>query len=492
MNTILVATIGTRDLMYQTTSGLWYNIGDDQMQEGEIIGEQAEVLADLNLGQTTFRALTQYFYEHLETYRPRLKPVILGQLLADQAPTLGQVYLIGTDQGLTVPQRKKDSVFACELIKDWLAQTYQVPADVITLGTAGENPSNFEQMFRWWQRVWRDTIQPQPEQPILLCLKGCVAQTAEAARIAGLSAHGDRIQFFDFIQTTEINRQGRPSPYSGPLLGTNYLWDRAQQQALQMLDRYDYAGVYNLLTPYMQQNTAGFGAVPTWLEAGMAWNQGELQTFLQRAKSTLPPAAQKQGQQWWWMAYEQAQLATIRLEQKYTAEALLHSARAVEGLMWEWAITQLPDYVQPRAAEYPILRPGVRALSPQLQAAYDKTQTQFPHREVQMRTRERRLLLEAVLPATAQSPDFAAFWNDVQTARNRLSHRLGGISEKEVLQAWGQDIRTPPQWQQRLLSCLNIISGQSFKTLAQASLFTQVHDRVKARVTTYQPQMPVA
>jgi hypothetical protein len=38
MKATLVATIGTRDLMFQIKSGLWYNVGDDRMQDGEIIG----------------------------------------------------------------------------------------------------------------------------------------------------------------------------------------------------------------------------------------------------------------------------------------------------------------------------------------------------------------------------------------------------------------------------------------------------------------------
>jgi hypothetical protein len=46
MKSVLIATIGTRDLMFQIASGEWFNVGDDQMQL-EIIGEQAEVISDL-------------------------------------------------------------------------------------------------------------------------------------------------------------------------------------------------------------------------------------------------------------------------------------------------------------------------------------------------------------------------------------------------------------------------------------------------------------
>ena len=56
MKAVLVATIGTRDLMFQISSGLWYNVGDDRMQDGNIIGEQAEVISDLNLATITYHS----------------------------------------------------------------------------------------------------------------------------------------------------------------------------------------------------------------------------------------------------------------------------------------------------------------------------------------------------------------------------------------------------------------------------------------------------
>ncbi|MFZ4678303.1 MAG: hypothetical protein ACOYM4_21875 [Nodosilinea sp.] len=51
--------------------------------------------------------------------------------------------------------------------------------------------------------------------------------------------------------------------------------------------------------------------MPVWIKAGVDWHQGEFKTFFQRVKSILAPAQQRQGQTWWWMAYEQAQLAQV-------------------------------------------------------------------------------------------------------------------------------------------------------------------------------------
>ena len=53
MTAILVATIGTRDLMFQISSGLWYSIGDFK--------ERIQVIDDLGLDkEITHRDLTKY------------------------------------------------------------------------------------------------------------------------------------------------------------------------------------------------------------------------------------------------------------------------------------------------------------------------------------------------------------------------------------------------------------------------------------------------
>ena len=160
MKAVLIATIGTRDLMFQIASGAWYNIGDDRMQNGDIIGEQAEVISDLALGVITFRDLTKHLQDHIRTYLERIKPVIIGQLLTEKASDIERVYLIATDQKPEVREREKDTLYAASLIKDWIVNQFDHISDnaveIITLGSDGTNPSNFEQMFHWWRQTWRE------------------------------------------------------------------------------------------------------------------------------------------------------------------------------------------------------------------------------------------------------------------------------------------------------------------------------------------------
>lgn len=484
MKNILIATIGTRDLMFQISSGLWYNVGDDRMQDGEIIGEQAEVISDLGFGQTSFRDLTAYLMQNLALYRDRIKPVILGKLLNEKAAQLSQIYLIGTDQNLEVGERRRDTLYSCNLIKAWVEHQHQIPVEIVYLGQDGTNPANFDMMFRWWQHAWRNKIVVGANQDLWLCLKGGVGQASESGRISGLSIHGDRIKFFEFQQNVKQNQKGLPSDYSGPFLGTNYLWDRTQQQALRLLDRFDYAGVEELLSPYFKQDTAGFSNLPTLIKAGIVWNQGEFDSFFNWAKQALSPSEQKRGQMWWWMAYEQAQLGAVRLEQKNTAEAMLHSFRAVEGALWKWAIARFPNSVQDVPNKFSLLLPSILDDYPCLETRYEKWRGTY--QSAQLRGEVLQELLTAAIPQTT-GQDFQSFWaKDCRDMRNALSHRLGGLSQKEVLEAWGEDINTPAQWEARILNCLNLLTGQSFKTLEKASLFRVIHMQVKSAIEAYE------
>jgi len=486
MNATLIATIGTRDLMFQTQSGDWYNIGDDQLR-GTFIGEQAEVLADLGQDLLTFRALTQFLVEHLDEYRSRIRPVITGQLLHDRAADIDQVYLIGTDQPETVSQRNKDTLYACELLRDWLAHQHpHINAEIVLLGRDGTNPSDFEAMFRWWQHIWPTLVDAQSTAPIWLCIKGGVGQTSESGRISGLSRYGDRIQFFEFQQRRDQNRQGIPSDYTGPFAGTYYLWNRTQQQALKLLERYDYAGAADVLQPYILQDTEGFGAVPIWLQAGMAWNRGEFHTFFQKLKSVGATSGQPE-QPPWWMAYEQAQLAVIRLYQENTAEAMLHSFRAIEGVIWLWLETTIPEHLAHPAQRYPQLLDSILEDYPALTNKFENRQGEHLT-SINLNGYVQQAVLEAALPQTAQSVDLRNFWSpDNRNQRNVLSHRLGGLSARELFAAWGRDIRNHEHWQRRMVNCLNLISGRSVKSLAQASLLMPMQRQLQAAIATYEP-----
>ncbi len=488
MKSILVATLGTRDLMFQVTNGDWYNIGDDRMK-GDILGEQIEVVSDLALTEkSSFREISQYLWENIEYYGDQVKPVILGKLLEDKINDLEKVYLVVTDQNETVKEREKDTLYSGELIKYWLNKlNSDLVVNILYIGRNDENPSNFEKMFRWWQQVWKENIKPQPDQPILLCLKGGVGQASEASRISGLSSYGNDIKFYEFIPTPYNNQKGISSDYTGPFLGTNYLWDRTRQQALQLLERYDYAGLQNLVKPYYEQNKQKWKETYALIKSGVSWNQGEFEDFFQVAFFSFNNQQKEQHQQYWWMAYEQAYTAVVRLKQKNTTEAMLHSFRAVEGLIYECLKHEFKDYMVNSEYTYSSLQSSVLNKYPALKELFVNNGNPVPEIKLDSRTQQR--LIEKYIALTSPQANFRDLkaWGseELRNHRNRLSHKLGGISEGELYQAWGKDTYNQKDWEKRILNCLNLITENKFNYLWQGSLFASIHQRVLTAIKNY-------
>jgi hypothetical protein len=308
---------------------------------------------ELKLEKSDFRLLSEYLLENWEYYQEQLQPIILGKLLQDEHKHLKQIYLVATDQAELVKYRDKDTLYAAQIIKLWIENHYKVPTKVILQGAEGGNPADFEAMFHWWKQTWQHIAASQEEgMPILLCVKGGVGAFSEAGRVTALSRFGEDTLFYDFIKDDEANCQGKPSEYTIPFKGTNYLWDRKQREALALLQRYDYEAVGRTLKSYYREadasdpNSQLILRVKRLVEAATKWNQGDFQGFVE----ALGEFAITRSRQWWWTSYEAAYLGATRFKQGNTVEALFHTFRAVEGLMCEWAIYTFPDDVVLRDA----------------------------------------------------------------------------------------------------------------------------------------------
>ena len=473
----LIATIGTRDLMYQIKSGEWYNAGDDRMQDGKIIGEQAEVLIDLDQGSMTFRDLTTHLWQNYDRYSDKIRPVILGGLLEAEIANINQVYLIGTDQDESIQYRLKDTIYACELLKIWL-QTLKpnLSVTIVPLGRDGTNPSDFEQMFQWWTKAWQEQIKIPDHEDIWMCLKGGVGQSSESGRISGLSRYGDRIKFFEFDQTPTQNQQGIPSRYRGPFLGKNYLWDRTRQQAIRSLDRYDYVGLKDLLKSYDSDLK-----LSPLLDAGIKWNQGRFDEFFELAKPQLNLQQRQQTDTFWWQAYEEMYLAVVRLTQDNTIESFLHSYRALEALIISWIRHHYPTIVTVPNQGYAKL---IRHSTLQ-EFNHNKRISQLfeANEKIDLHNYARKTILEVSNPSFSQSQDLQCLWSTANDLRNKLSHQIVGLSANEMFTAWKVEDQT--KWQERMLACLNLLSQQKFKYLWQPSLFASIHHHVKNQIKPY-------
>lgn len=479
---VLVATIGTRDLMFQVDSDTWYNIGNDR-QNDDIISEQNQVTEALQIDWNeykSFRNLTQYLLDNIEYYLTQIKPVILGKLLEDYQDKIESVYLVVTNQKEGIKEREKDTINAGYLIKHWLHHLNpEIKVEIITLGENNENPSDFEQMFQWWQKVWQNQIIVKKDQPLWVCLKGGVGQTAEASRISALSKYGEQVQFYEFTQNYKANLQGIGSDYSQPFLGVNYLWDRTQKQVLKLLDRYDYAGILDLLEPYFRQNNKDWSNIPNLIKAGLYWNQGEFNKFLNFGQSALDTSQKEQSKTYWWMAYEEAYLAVIRLSQNNTVEAVFHSFRSIEGLLSLWCLDTFSD-ITIENNKTPMISDSILKIYPQFKDEFEyKKQHQTKIRLTNWFALE---LLKLKYPEINNNHDLDIFWNITRNERNNIAHRIGGLSIQEVYQSWGNDIQNKTDWEKRILACLNSITGNRFVSLMQSSLFACIHYQLKQKL----------
>jgi hypothetical protein len=135
-------------------------------------------------------------------------------------------------------------------------------------------------------------------------------------------------------------------------------------------------------------------------------------------------------------------------------------------------------HIPPQNSGYLTIQPSIYNNYPQLERIYKKAKGKKS--KVQWQGQFRREVLEAMIPA-ATGVEFQAFWNS-QEQRNQLSHQLGGISEAEVFGAWGANIQHELQWKLQILTCLNILTGQSFVTLEQASLFAVVQKQAREAI----------
>lgn len=492
---VLVATIGTRDLAYKTVDGVWLNLGDDRSYQ-ERPSPMSRVIEELyaeskdpgQLDQATFRDLTKYLCDRWNHYGDRLIPIILGKLLEDEQRTLKSIYVVATNQPESVREREKDTLYAAQIFKHYVEQHYEIPVTVIEQGEdPRESPADFEAMFRWCKRdVW-PAIAPGVSRgnPLLLCLKGGVNQTSEAIRVTALSCFGERTRFYDFKENWQGNQQGIPSDYTVPLRGTNYLWDRQQQAALGLLERYDYTAVQDLLDGYYRLARNGdvseeILTVEQGLTPAIAWTICDFDSFAEGITQTSAPTPH-----WSWIAYEAAYLGDVRFRQHNILEAMFHSFRAVEGLMMTWALREFRQHIETsnrrqNRQDAPVLHSSICREFPGLTSQFQNTS----RRALYGRLLD-ELFKEACGEHCQMNSDLWVFFEVAKPWRNSVFHRLLRLRPDELFTAW--QVAGSREWRSRILGCLNAISGQEYQSLEESSHMVALHQHILEQISRYQP-----
>jgi hypothetical protein len=97
-------------------------------------------------------------------------------------------------------------------------------------------------------------------------------------------------------------------------------------------------------------------------------------------------------------------------------------------------------------------------------------------------------------PGAYQDPGLQSMWNEkdgVYPLRNNLAHRVQGLEKSGFLRAWSAkhpELTSLNAWDTRLVTSLNLLSAQHFRSLKQASLFAALHARLIKLLGEHQPR----
>ncbi|NLQ05610.1 hypothetical protein [Cylindrospermopsis raciborskii] len=261
---------------------------------------------------------------------------------------------------------------------------------------------------------------------------------------------------------------------------SNYLRGIQLQEAKRLLQRFDYSGLNSLLHDLKVSNPQGenLEELLKLLEIATQWNCAKFDKFLEDLDlyklTNLSDVAKERSNDWWQLGYEAAYLAVIRIEQGNTVEAMFHSFRAVEGLIRMWAKEKYETYIDYPEKGWPkVKEQTIKEVLP----SYKKNNETFPF----------NLLKEAKPECEVEGNIMSIFVGEtgkkVRDKRNELFHKLLGLKETDVFEAW--DTTDKDSWKTKVLDCLNFVSDQSFKSLEEVSVMYKVHQLLNEMLNDY-------
>ncbi len=330
---------------------------------------------------------------------------------------------------------------------------------------------------------------------------------SSAVQFCSLAKFGDRVRFL-------VSNEDKPE-LTGLVESSNYLRGIKREQAKELLENYHYAGVDQLIGTDLK------GENRTLLDAALQWNIAKFDSPKSESYENNPPdtgfleilknyprfvsevAERTRGENWWWIAYEEAYLSVIRQNQGNIVEAFFHSFRAFEYIFFEWCKQEIDQYIE--------WIKGVPYLSP---LVLDDANNYFSNKRCNDVSDFKKIKfqleqLKQKLPEEIKSDDrvkldmstvckiFRAFrykeykhqckylnifWDTSETGinvsnkRNFIVHQVQGMSTSDLWKFW--DTSTLEEWTDRLLEFLNFITKKEFVSLEEASLMAKVHDEL--------------
>ncbi|MEB3282156.1 MAG: hypothetical protein VKK42_24890 [Lyngbya sp.] len=302
---------------------------------------------------------------------------------------------------------------------------------------------------------------------------------------AGTPAISSAVQFMSlarfrnhvtFLVSNEYTEETKTIPNS------TYLGAIQHQEAIALLEQYDYVGVRDILgLNKVDSDNHQAKQIKYLLDAAEQWNCAEFQKF----KNILTKRKLLDIKEfpWYQSGYESAYLACIRLKQGSTVDAMFHSFRAVEGSVSKWAEKYYDAHIFKDSKYGPQVKLSIRQELPgYFNALSQSTQEKFKKDgNIGLYGEQLYKLLKQARPEWNTHPDIKVVWEKTKKERNNLFHRLEGLQESELFEAW--NTKTPEAWENRLLGCMNFIAqkdlSKPFISLEKASLMAQVHEKLK-------------
>jgi hypothetical protein len=327
-------------------------------------------------------------------------------------------------------------------------------------------------------------IQLKPETVYVSHQAGTPA-ISSAVQFVSLATFGERVKFL-------VSNEYEKKPLE-PIGSSEYLRGIQIQEAKALLKRYDYEGVKDLLSPYWKNPLNSLEQkISDLLEMAIQWNRAEFKDFGDLAKDKIEGAKERIDQPWsWWIGYESAYLAVVRLEQENTVEALFHSFRAIEGLICEWAEWRYKHHIfykkdKKTDLESPLIhRSIITELPDYLKKKFDNKDKNKNQESVGLYSFSLYELLRQSRPEWQKDAHVWVVWDIAAKWRNQLFHQLLGLQEEEIYKVWATN---KEGWETRVLGCLNFIAEpQPYPpSLKEASLMSQVHEELKEAIAQYE------
>ncbi|MDB9510547.1 hypothetical protein PN499_05060 [Kamptonema animale CS-326] len=327
------------------------------------------------------------------------------------------------------------------------------------------------------------------------------ADTVYVSHQAGTPAISSAVQFSSLAKFRKNVRFLVSNEYSQEVTSipnSTYLKAIQIQEVNALLAQHDYVGIRDILgLTKIAPNNAEEERIKHLLDAAEQWNFAEFQKFKKIVsehnlfpQTTFP---------WWKIGYESTYLAWVRLKQGSPVDAMFHSFRAVEGSAGLWAEKKYRQHIRRDPKKGLQLNQSICQSLNNMKSWFEKGKPGQYKQEIGLYGKSLFALIREANTNWQSHPCIAIFCNpidqryqgkDIFKERNNLFHRLEGLQNQELFNAW--DVANRDEWIARVLCCLNFIAKedlpQEFTSLEEASLMAKVHDELVEAIKRYELQ----